>query len=213
MSRSFTQVREDGVRHLRRRCPVMRQVIKAVGPCKLALQRDRFGMLARSILYQQISGHAARAIHGRLLDAMPEGALTPDGLAKLPDEDYRAAGVSGQKTRYMRSLGELTLSGQVRLQRIGRLSDEEIIAELTQVKGIGVWTAQMFLMFSLGRPDVLPWDDLGVRQGIQRMFGLEEAPGRDRCEELAEPWRPYATFASWYCWRVLEVENGGVFFK
>lgn len=191
----------------------MREVIRAVGPCTMTLQRDRFGMLARSILYQQISGHAAKAIHGRLLEALPDGRLTADGLADLPDADYRAAGVSGQKTRYLRSLGESVRGGSVRLNRVGRLSDDEVIAELTQVKGVGVWTAQMFLMFSLGRPDVLPWDDLGVRQAIQRLFGLEEMPRREQSEELAKPWRPYATVASWYCWRSLEVENGGVFFK
>ncbi len=191
----------------------MRKVIQAVGPCRLSLRRDRFGMLARSILYQQISGHAAKAIHGRLVAAMPAGVLSAEGLANLSDSEYRAAGVSGPKARYLRSLGELTLDGDVRLSRIGRLTDDQIIAELTKVKGIGVWTAQMFLMFSLGRPDVLPWDDLGVRQAIERLFGLDEAPDRARCEEIARPWRPYATIASWYCWRSLELENGGVFKK
>jgi len=170
-------------------------------------------MLGRSILYQQLSGHAAKAIHGRLLAALPEGKLTPEGLATLSDAEYRGAGVSAQKTRYLRSLGESALEGTIRLQRIGRLSDDEVIEQLTQVKGVGVWTAQMFLMFSLGRPDVLPWLDLGVRQAIQNLFGLDELPDREACESTTEDWRPYRTVASWYCWRSLELENKGVFFE
>ena len=205
--------REAAVKGLRKACPRMRAVIAEVGPCRLNMQRDRFGMLGRSILYQQLSGYAAKAIHDRLLAALPEGRLTPDGLAALTEAQYRASGVSAQKTKYLRSLGESVAHGAVRLDRIGRLTDEEIIRQLTQVKGIGVWTAQMFLMFSLGRPDVLPWLDLGVRQAIQNLFGLDDLPDRDACEQSADAWRPYRTVASWYCWRSLELENKGVFFE
>ena len=182
----------------------MKRVIQTVGPCTLKLKRDRFGMLARSILSQQISGHAARAIQGRLEGAMPEGRMTADGLASLSDQSYRAAGVSGQKAKYLQSLATLTLDGTVRLTRLGRMSDEDIIADLTRIKGIGVWTVQMFLMSSLGRPDVLPYDDLGVKQAIRNLHGLEQLPGKIECLELAKPWSPYATIASWYCWRSLE---------
>jgi len=205
--------REEAVQGLRKDCPRMRAVIAEVGPCRLKMQRDRFGMLGRSILYQQLSGHAAKAIHDRLLGALPEGRLTPEGLGALSDAQYRASGVSAQKTKYLRSLAESVDQGAVRLDRIGRLSDDEIIQQLTQVKGIGVWTAQMFLMFSLGRPDVLPWLDLGVRQAIKNLFALDELPDREACEESSDAWRPYRTVASWYCWRSLELENKGVFFE
>ena len=202
-------MREAAVKHLRRRCPVMREVVEAVGPCTMKVRRDRFGMLARSILFQQISGHAANAILRKLLTRLPNGKLSPAGLARLSDDEFRAAGVSGQKTRYLRSLAELTLDGKVKLTGLAKRSDRQIIDDLIQVKGIGVWTAQMFLMFSLGRPDVLPWDDLGVRQAIRRLYGLDELPKREECERVAEPWRPYASVASWYCWRSLEVQDPG----
>ncbi len=206
---SRAEILRTAERSLRRRCPLMRQVIRAVGPCTMKLQRDRFGMLARSILFQQISGHAARAILAKLLARLPEGKLTPEGLAALSDAEYRAAGVSGQKTRYLRSLAELTLDGEVKLTGLAKWSDQQIIDELVRVKGVGVWTAQMFLMFSLGRLDVLPWDDLGVRQAIRRLHGLDELPNREECERAAAPWRPYASVASWYCWRSLEIQDPG----
>lgn len=198
-------MRTAAERHLKRQDPVLRQVIRQVGPCTYPLRRDRFGSLARSIVYQQISGAAASTILGRLVASLPGGELEPAGLASFSAEQFRLAGVSKQKASYLKSLAELSLSGDLRLSQIGRLSDAEIIAELTQVKGIGAWTAQMFMMFSLGRPDVLPWDDLGVKQAIQKLYGLDEMPGRADSERIAEPWRPYASVASWYCWRSLEL--------
>ncbi len=210
MKAAFEQMQTKAVRHLRRNCPVMREVIRQVGPCKIRLQRGRFEMLARSILFQQISGHAAKAILGRLLERMPNGRLSAPGLAALSEEEFRACGVSRQKAGYMRSLADLSLSGEVSLQRVSRWPDDRIIEELVQVKGIGVWTAQMFLMFSLGRPDVLPWDDLGVRQAMVKLFELDELPKREEAEQLAAPWRPYATVASWYCWRSLEIADPGM---
>ena len=206
---SLALIREDAVRHLRKRCPVMRRVVDRVGPCTMTVQRERFRMLARSILFQQISGHAANAIQKKLLSRLPGGRLTAAGLANLSDEEYRASGVSGQKTRYLRSLAELTLEGKVKLTGLAKWSDQEIIDELIQIKGVGVWTAQMFLMFSLGRPDVLPWDDLGVRTAIRNLYKLDELPKRADCERVATPWRPYATVASWYCWRSLEIQDPG----
>ena len=194
-------------RHLKRRDPILGTVIREVGPCGYSLQRDRFGMLVRSIVYQQISGAAARTILGRLTGALPDSKLDPEGLAALTPEAYRLAGVSKQKASYLQSLAELSLSGDLRLARIGRYADEDIIAQLTQVRGIGVWTAQMFLMFSLGRPDVLPWDDLGVRQAIRKLYGLKGMPTRAESEHIAAPWRPYASVASWYCWRSLEINT------
>lgn len=194
-------------RHLRKRDSILGAVIRQVGPCGYRLQRDRFGMLVRSIVFQQISGAAARTILGRLTERLPGETLTPEGLAALTPEEYRLAGVSKQKAGYLQSLAALSLSGDLKLARIGRYADDEIIAQLTQVKGIGVWTAQMFLMFSLGRPDVLPCDDLGVRQAIRKLYGLAAMPTRAESERIAQPWRPYASVASWYCWRSLEVKT------
>jgi DNA-3-methyladenine glycosylase II len=194
-------------RHLKRRDSVLGAVVRQVGPCSYSLQRDRFGMLVRSIVYQQISGAAARTILGQLTEALPGKKLAAEGLAALTPEEYRLAGVSKQKAGYLQSLAELSLTGDLKLARIGRYADEDVIALLTQVRGIGVWTAQMFLMFSLGRPDVLPWDDLGVRQAIRKLYGLAEMPTRAQSERIAEPWRPYASVASWYCWRSLEIKT------
>ena len=200
-------MRTAAERHLKRRDPVLGAVIRQVGPCLYSLQRDRFGMLVRSIVFQQISGAAARTILGRLTDALPGNQLAAEGLAALSPEQYRLAGVSKQKAGYLQSLAELSLTGDLRLTRIGRYADDEIIDQLTQVRGIGVWTAQMFLMFSLGRPDVLPWDDLGVRQAIRKLYGLPQMPTRAESERIAAPWRPYASVASWYCWQSLEIKT------
>lgn len=206
---SHRLMRAAAERHLRRNDPVMRRVIQRVGPCSYPLRRDRFGSLARSIVYQQISGAAAQTILRRLVEALPDGELTAAGLASLTLQQYRLAGVSKQKASYLKSLAERSLEGDLRLSRIGRLSDDQIIAELTEVKGIGVWTAQMFLMFSLGRPDVLPWDDLGVRQAIRKLYAFDEMPNRAESERIAAPWRPYASVASWYCWRSLDIVDPG----
>ena len=204
---SHRLMRTAAERHLIRRDPMLKQVIRRVGPCTYPLRRDRFGALARSIVYQQISGAAASTILGRLMEALPGGEMKPASLATFTPEQFRLAGVSKQKASYLSSLAELSISGELRLSQIGRLNDDDIIAELTQVKGIGVWTAQMFMMFSLGRPDVLPWGDLGVRQAIRKLYGLDDMPSRAESERIAEPWRPYASVASWYCWRSLELEE------
>ncbi len=195
-------------RHLRNRCPHMRRVIERVGPCGLRLERDRFMMLVRSIVSQQISGHAARAIQRRLIEAAAPGKLDAPAILRLGEERLRAAGCSGQKVRYLLSLAEHVETGAVNLRSISRKSDEEIVTALTQIKGIGVWTAQMFLMFSLGRPDVFPYDDLGVRQAIRNFHGLDDLPKKQQSLRFAEPWRPYATVASWYCWRSLDLPVG-----
>lgn len=204
---SFRETWSAGLAHLRAADPVMAEVIRRVGERRFVPRRDRFAMLARSILFQQLSTRAARAIHDKLLERLPEQRFTAAGLAALADDAFRASGVSAQKTRYLRSLSEVTLAGEVRLAGIARWSDERIIEELIRIKGVGVWTAQMFLIFSLGRPDVLPWDDLGVRQAIRKLYGLPELPDRERCAAIAAPWRPYASVASWYCWRSLELKD------
>lgn len=187
-------------RHLGRRDPVLHALMREVGPCTLMLNPDRFGLLVRSIVSQQISTKAARAIHGRLQEALG-GAISPDGIRRAPEELLRAAGLSTSKRLALRDLAEKVHREEVSLHILHDLEDEEVIARLVPVRGIGRWTAQMFLIFSLGRLDVLPVDDLGLRVGIQRRYGLAEPPGRKALTELAEPWRPYRSVATWYFWR------------
>lgn len=196
---------EAAIAHLRKRDRVLRPVIDAVGPFQLKLDRNRFQMLVWSILSQQISGKAARAIRGRLLELIAPDRVTPERLAALSLEELRSAGVSPQKAGYIHDLAAKVADGTVQLSRAGRLTDEQVIADLVQVKGIGVWTAQMFLMFSLGRPDVFPHDDFGIRSALKKLYHLGDLPDRATSHNLAAPWRPYATIASWYCWRSLDL--------
>lgn len=198
---------ERALVHLRNADPILESVIDRVGPFTLRAKRDRFGMLVRSILSQQISTKAAESIRNRLLARLHPETLSVESLSQLTDEDLRSVGLSGQKVRYLRDLIEHVHSGQIPLNTIGRQTDAEIIRELTQVTGIGEWTAQMFLIFSLGRMDVLPHADLGIRTAIRNLYQLDELPNRTETERLATPWRPYATIASWYCWRSLELPS------
>jgi len=191
--------------HFRRHDPPLHGVIRRVGPYRLKPSRDRFGMLVRSIISQQISVGAARAIRGRLETMAGPAGMTPRSLASLSIEQLRSVGLSPQKASYVHDLAEKVQTGAVRLPVIGRLDDEGVIAELTQVKGIGRWTAQMFLIFALGREDVFPIDDLGVRAAITRVYGYAEHPSRPALVEIGQRWSPYASIASWYCWQYLAI--------
>jgi DNA-3-methyladenine glycosylase II len=163
--------------------------------------------LVRTITGQQLSVLAARAIYGRLTDRFGGRPPTPQEiLADEPEELRAAAGLSRAKVSYLRSLAEHVLSGQLELARLDDLPDEEVIAELVAVKGLGLWTAQMFLMFHLDRPDVLPTGDLGIRRAIERAYGLDALPDPATMERIAEPWRPYRTLACRYLWRSLDNE-------
>jgi DNA-3-methyladenine glycosylase II len=192
-------------RHLRAADPVMGAMIDAVGPYTLRFERDRFGMLVRSIVSQQISTAAARAIRQRLYQLAGPNGLTADNLLRFSPDQLRAVGLSQQKSEYVKDLAFQVNQGTVDLRRIGRLTDEQVIKMLTQVKGIGRWTAQMFLIFCLGRPDVFPHEDLGVRTAIRDHYGLADLPNKVVSHEIAAPWRPYASVASWYCWRSLDL--------
>ena len=194
-------------RHLRAEDPVMKDMIDAVGPYTLRFERDRFAMLVRSIVSQQISTIAARAIRKRLMDLVGPDGLTAGNLARFNTEDLRSVGLSSQKASYVADLAAKVNDGALDLRQIGRLSDEAVVESLTQVKGIGRWTAQMFLIFSLGRPDVFPHDDLGVRTAIRDQYGLDDLPDKTTSHSIAAPWRPYASVASWYCWRSLDLER------
>jgi DNA-3-methyladenine glycosylase II len=195
------------VAHLRRVDPHWGPVIDRVGPCLLRPRRDRFGMLVRSIISQQISSKAAQAIAARLA-ALAGEPYEPARLIELGEASLRSVGLSGVKAGYVLNLSEAVLDGRIPLRRIGIWNDEQIITRLTTVKGIGRWTAEMFLVFALNRPDVLSVGDLGIRAGIRRHFDLPELPKPRQCIELTEPWRPYRTVAMWYLWRHADTRMG-----
>jgi DNA-3-methyladenine glycosylase II len=188
----------------------MRALIDSVGeprPARRPDRTDHYGALVRSIVGQQLSTRAARAIYGRLTDRFGGRPPTPqEVLADDPDELRTAAGLSHAKVGFLRSLAEHVEDGRVELDRIDELSDEDVAAGLLDVKGIGQWSIDMFLMFQLQRPDVLPVGDLGIRRAAQRLYGLDELPGPTDLYRIGEPWRPYRTLASRYLWASLDNE-------
>jgi DNA-3-methyladenine glycosylase II len=188
-------------RHLARRDPMFKKLIARIGPCTLQPNPDRFGVLVRSIVAQQISGKAATSISTRLHEALGKKGIHPQPLAKVDDDKLRACGLSSSKARAIRDLTTKILDRTVVLDDLHERDDEEVIEHLLPVWGVGRWTAEMFLIFSLGRLDVLPLADLGLRVGMQRQLELAEIPTRERLVELAEPWRPYRTIGTWYLWR------------
>jgi len=207
--RELVEASED----LARRHRALRPFVTASGPPDLRRGRVRqphFAELARAICYQQLAGPAARTIHGRFTDLF-DGAPTPEAVLAMPIDRMRAAGLSGNKTASILDLAEKIVEGEVRLARVGRLSDDEIVSQLTLVRGIGRWTAEMFLMFQLGRLDVWPVDDLGVRKGYARIYGLDALPAPKELEVLGEVFRPYRSVAAWYCWRAVStvLPDGG----
>jgi 3-methyladenine DNA glycosylase/8-oxoguanine DNA glycosylase len=196
----------DAAAELARRDPALGRVIERVGPPDLRRGRprnDHFGELVRAICYQQLAGAAARTIHGRLVDRF-DGAPTPEAVLALPYEQLRAAGLSNNKAASIRDLAAHVVDGEVQLERVARLSDDEIVRELTLVRGIGRWTAEMFLIFQLGRLDVWPVDDFGVRKGYGRIRELDPAPTAKELEPLGDPYRPYRSVVAWYCWRAAD---------
>ncbi len=168
----------------------------------------RFDHLARGIVYQQLAGRAAASIHGRFVEAL-DGRVTAEGVLATPEPVLRACGLSGAKTASLLDLADKVTSGEVALERLGRLTDEDVVAHLTVVRGIGPWTAQMFLMNALGRLDVWPTGDFGVRAGFARAWGLEELPHPRDLHGLGEPYRPYRSLVAWYCWRAADDRDGG----
>lgn len=193
-------------RLLLRRDPILAALIRQHGPCGLAdsLRADHFSALVRAIIFQQLSTKAASTIHDRLLALMPGGMPAPAALSALTDDEFRAVGVSRQKAAYLRDLCDKVASGEVLLDQIEVLDDEAVILALSKVKGVGRWTAEMFLMFRLHRPDVLPVGDLGIVTAVQKAYGLRKRPTPDRLRRLAEPWKPYRSIACWYLWRSLD---------
>ena len=206
----YAQHIKAGRLHLQKNDPVMKRILKTVGPFQAKTKRDRFGTLVSSIISQQISVAAARTIRGRLLEAAGDGKRTPkiapQSLLEFDVDSLRAIGVSRQKATYVLDLADKVSSGAVELDDIHRKNDDAVIESLTQIRGIGIWTAQMFLMFSLGRLNVLPVDDLGLKNAIRKQYELDEVPGRSEMEDLAVHWRPFTTIACWYLWQSLELE-------
>jgi DNA-3-methyladenine glycosylase II len=193
-------------RHLARRDPVLKTLLDGVGPCTLQVNPGGFVVLVRAIISQMISTAAALTIAARLEALLGEAGVTPDALIKQGEEKIRSVGLSGSKARGLLDLAARVKDGRLPLDQLPEMSDEEATARLVEVRGIGVWTAEMYLIFSLGRPDVLPVGDLGLRAGVQERYALESLPGRAVLREIAEPWRPYRSIATWYIWR----SRGGV---
>jgi DNA-3-methyladenine glycosylase II len=198
-------------RLLLRRDPILAALIKQHGACGLAdaLRVDHFSALVRAIIFQQLSTKAASTIHERLLTLMPDRLPTPQALAAITEAQLRTVGVSRQKAMYLRDLCERVASGDITLDGVEHLDDEGVISALTRVKGIGRWTAEMFLIFRLHRPDVLPVGDLGILTAVQRAYGLRTRPTPDRLRKLGEAWKPYRSIACWYLWRSLD-DQGAV---
>lgn len=191
---------------LARRDRSLGRIIAAVGPPDLRRgrpRRERFAELARAICYQQLAGRAAATIHGRF-EALLDGSPEPESVLAASEENLRGCGLSAAKTASIRDLAAKVLDGTVELDRMGRLSDEVVVSELTQVHGIGEWTAQMFLMFQLGRLDVWPTGDLGVRNGYGVIHGLATPPTAKELAPLGEPYRPWRSVVAWYCWRAVD---------
>ncbi len=195
---------EEGSSHLADDSAFSR-VVRRIGPVRLRPpDDDPFAQLCRSIVYQQLAGDAARAIHGRLVDAL-DGSVTPGGVLGASDEDLRSAGVSRSKVRALRDLAGKVDDGTLELDELYAVENDEVVRRLTAVWGIGEWTARMFLLFQLRRPDVWPVGDLGVRKGWARLHGLEEIPSAAELEPRGDPYRPWRSAAAWYCWRAVEV--------
>jgi len=188
-------------KHISRSDPVMRGIVRLCGPFSLEIRGRPYEALFRAILYQQLAGAAAAAIERRVLATFGDRIPAPDELAGLGDDAFRAAGVSRQKIGYLRSLGEGFARGNLDDRKLRLAPDDDVIEMVTQVKGVGRWTADMLLLFCLGRPDVLPVGDLGVRASMMRAYGLDELPAPAAMEEIAAPWRPYRSAATWYLWR------------
>lgn len=197
--------------------PTMAALIERIGTIDIAsrLQRrkeerpnDAYGALLRAIVGQQLSTKAARTIYLRVIDLFDGTTPSPGQLLEAKEEDLRAAGLSGRKTEYVRDLASHVLSGELELDRLDQLSDEEVIEEIVAVRGLGQWTAEMFLLFHLERPDILSGGDLGIRKAIQIEYGLEEMPPPKRVLEIGEPWRPHRSLASLYLWESLAAVPG-----
>src|ERR1700727_1048571 len=194
------------VNHLKKSDPVMRAIIERIGPCRMEFGLPEFHSLAEAIVYQQLNGKAAVSIFKRFA-ALAGEPLPPAGILTLSDEQLRSVGLSKQKSAYLKDLAEKTAAGVLDFSRLHALTDEEVIQHLTQVKGVGIWTAHMFLMFSLRRPDIMPTGDYGIQAAIKKHYKKRKWPKPVVMQKIAKPWAPYRSVACWYLWRSLDIKT------
>jgi DNA-3-methyladenine glycosylase II len=194
------------VTHLKKADPVLRAIIERIGPCKMEYGPPEFHSLAEAIVYQQLNGKAAVTIFKRFTDLAGD-PVTPAGILKLTAEQMRSVGLSKQKSSYLFDMAQRTQRGELDFARLGEMSDEEVIRHLTQVKGVGVWTAHMFLMFTLRRPNILPVGDFAVQMAIKKLYRKRKLPKPVDMEKIARAWEPYRSIACWYLWRSLDVKT------
>lgn len=194
------------VNHLKNSDPILRAIIERVGPCRMEFGVPEFASLAESIVYQQLNGKAAATIFERFA-ALAGKPLTPQGILKLTDAQLRSVGLSKQKSSYLKDLSTKTAEGLLNFARLDEMPDEEVIKHLTQVKGIGVWTAHMFLMFSLRRPNVLPTGDYGIQMAMKKHYKKRKLRKPQDMEKIARAWDPYRSVACWYMWRSLDIKT------
>ena len=194
------------VNHLKKSDPVLRAIIERVGPCRMEFGQPEFSSVAEAIVYQQLNGKAAVTIFNRFT-ALAGEPLTPEGILKLTDAQLRSVGLSKQKSSYLKDLATKTAEGVLNFEKLADLPDEDVIQHLTQVKGIGVWTAHMFLMFSLRRPNVLPTGDYGIQVAIKKHYKKRKLPKPKDMEKIARAWAPHRSVACWYLWRSLDIKT------
>ena len=204
-----TQQYRTALRHLRRCDTRMADVIKAVGPCKLSTDPNAFRMLTRSIIGQQLSTKAAATIWQRFTELVGDKRIPAKRVVNLQHKQLRSVGLSEAKAHYIADLADKAANKAINLASLKHKTDDQVIQVLTELKGIGVWTAHMFLMFSLGRPDILPTGDLGIANGIQSIYALKSRPTPEQMHEIASSWHPYASIGSWYCWQWLDLQSQG----
>ena len=194
------------INHLKKSDPVLRAIIEKVGPFRMEFDEPAFHSLAEAIVYQQLNGKAAVKIFNRFA-SLAGDPVTPEGINKLTDEQLRSVGLSKQKSSYLRDMAERAIRGELDFSRLADMTDVEVIKHLTQVKGVGVWTAHMFLMFSLRRPNILPTGDFGVQTAIKKHYKKRRLPKPLQMEKIAKCWEPYRSIACWYLWRSLDVKT------
>ena len=197
----------DAVQYLCKVDSNLERIIKIVGKYYINIRNDPFQSLVESVIYQQLAGKAANAIYNRFINYYNNKQITPARILNSPNDNLKKVGLSNRKIDYLKDLALHVYDGRINLEELPKMNDEEIINKLVNVKGIGRWTSEMFLIFSLGRQDILPVTDLGVRKAIQKVYSLSELPKPNTMMEIANPWRPYRSIATWYLWKSLSNFN------
>jgi DNA-3-methyladenine glycosylase II len=197
---------KHAITHLKKADPVMRAIIERIGPFCMEYGEPQFHSLAEAIIYQQLNGKAAITIFKRFVDLVGD-PITPQGILKATPEQMRAVGLSKQKSSYLFDMAQRAHRGELDFSRLAEMTDEEVIEHLTQVKGVGVWTAHMFLMFTLRRPNILPVGDFGVRMAMKKHYRKRKLPNPAQMEKIAKSWEPYRSIACWYLWKSMDVKT------